>query len=124
MEHSKFRSSHLMQTFPSSASYSGQPQVLGRMTEQSFHSPCIPGKWNEVRQSIQLPSFLYSLPGLQMQLLWVAEPSSAVLPFGQGVHSLSENSSLKVCTGHFMQFAPVPVLRCFHTGLKRLNKGL
>ena len=79
-------------------------------------------KWNEVRQGVQLPSFRYSFPGLQMQLLWEGEPSSAVLPFGQGVHSseVSEKFSLKVFSGHFVHVAPVPVLRCSHIGFASL----
>ena len=67
-----------------------------------------------MRQSVQLPPLWYSSPGLHMQLLWVAEPSSAVLPFGQAMHAseVSEKLSLKVSSGHFVQFAPVPVLSC------------
>ena len=79
-------------------------------------------KWNEVQQSIQLSSFQYCFPGLQMQLLWEAEPSSAVLSFGQGVHSseTSEKFSLKVSSGHFVHVAPVPFLRCSDIGLASL----
>ena len=75
-------------------------------------TPSFQSKWYEVRQSIKSPSFQYSCPGLQMQLLWVAEPASAVLPFGQGMHSLevSEKFFLKVFIGHFVQAAPSPVL--------------
>ena len=85
--------------------------------EQTLHSPSFASEnWTEVWQSVQLPSFLYGLPGLQAQLLGEAEPSSAVLPFGQGVHSseVSEKLSLKVFAGHFVHVAPVPFLRCSH----------
>ena len=79
-----------------------------------------------MRQSVQLLPFWYSSPGLHMQLLWVAEPSSAVLPFGQGLHAseVSEKLSLKVSSGHFVQFAPVPVLSCSYTGLEKINERL
>ena len=74
-----------------------------------------------MRQSIQLSSFQYSLPDLQMQLLWEAEPSSALLRFGQGVHSseTSEKFSLKVFTGHLVHVAPVPFLGCSRIGLEK-----
>ena len=98
------------------------PQALSKNTEQTLHSPSFASKnWTEVWQSVQLPSFLYDLPGLQAQLLGEAEPSSAVLPFGQGVHSseVSEKFSLKVFAGHFVHVAPVPFLRCSHIGLEK-----
>ena len=86
-----------------------------------LHSPSFQSKWNEVRQGVQLPSFQYSFPGLQMQLLWVVEPASEALPFGQGVHSseVSEKFSLNVFFGHFVHVAPVPVLRCSHIGWEK-----
>ena len=60
-----------------------------------------------------------------MQLLWVAEPSSAVLPFGHGLHAseVSEKFSLKVFLGHFVHVAPVPVLRCSHTAGKAQRRA-
>ena len=87
------------------------------------HSP-LKAKGNEVRQSVERPSFGNSFPVLQMQLQGVEEPADALLPGGQAVHSseTSEKFSLKVSTGHFLQLAPVPFLRCsvsFWLGLQR-----
>ena len=61
-----------------------------------------------------------------MQLLWVAEPSSAVLPLGHGLHAseVSEKFSLKVFSGHFEHAAPVPFLSFSFTGLEKINKRL
>ena len=91
-------------------------------TEHTLHSPSFAiENWTEAWQSVQLPFFSYGLPGLQAQLLGEAEPSLAVLPFGQGVHSseTSEKFSLKVFAGHFVHVAPVPFLRCSHIGLEK-----